>query len=76
MLKGIIAGGLLFVLFGLSPEVNVDVLAHAGGFMTGFLLGSAWVRIPARWQNPKVDVAAGLVLAGFIGLTCWRAWKN
>ena len=67
---------LLFVLFGLSPEVNVDVLAHAGGFVTGFLLGLVWVRIPAKWHNSKVDMAAGLMLVGFVVLTCWLAWKN
>lgn len=45
-LKGVIAGVLLFVMFGLSPEANVDVIAHLGGFVSGFLLGA----IIAKWK--------------------------
>ena len=44
--KGMIAGVLLFVMFGLSPEPNVDLIAHLGGFTTGFLLGA----IKAKWK--------------------------
>lgn len=73
--KSLIAGVLLFVWFGLSPEPNVDVIAHAGGFLTGFCLGSLWWRLPARWQNPKTDAAAGILLAVITGLTCWLAFR-
>jgi len=47
-LKGAIAGVLLFVMFGLSPEANVDVIAHGGGFGTGFLLGAIATKFEKR----------------------------
>ena len=47
--KGVIAGVLLFVMSGLSPEANVDVIAHAGGFVSGFLLGA----INAKWKRNR-----------------------
>jgi rhomboid protease GluP len=35
--RGVIAGGLLVVLLGLSPKS--DVVAHVGGFVAGVVLG-------------------------------------
>ena len=42
--RGVIAGGLLVVLLGLSPKS--DVVAHVGGFVAGVVLGV--VALP--WQ--------------------------
>lgn len=75
MWKGVIAGTLLFVLFGLSPEKNVDIVAHLGGFASGFLLGAILVHLPVRWQNPKIDLIAGILLIGFVTLTTWFAFR-
>lgn len=47
-LKGVMAGVLLFMMFGLSSEPNVDVIAHLGGFGTGFLLGAINVKLKRR----------------------------
>lgn len=47
--RGVIAGGLLVVLLGLSPKS--DVVAHVGGFVAGVLLGVA--ALPWRAQLTK-----------------------
>lgn len=59
---GLVAGALLFVLFGLSPRS--DVVAHAGGYAGGLLGGLALQRLPAAW-GPR---AAADAWAGTAGL--------
>ena len=75
MYKGIFAGALLFVWFGLSPDKNVDVVAHVGGFGSGILLGAILAWTEGRWRGGRVDWGAGLVLGGLICLTGWLAWR-
>lgn len=73
VLRSMMAGVLLFVFFGLSP--NADVVAHLGGFVAGMLFGGMLARLPARWQNPKTDLAAGLIFVGLLAATSWLAFR-
>jgi len=67
--SGLLGGFLLFVLVGLNPAS--DVIAHAGGFLTGGLLGAALALVPPRWsRGPKVDQLAGLA-ALFLFAVAW-----
>ena len=40
---GLLAGVLIFVMIGVNPET--DVVAHLGGFVTGWLLGLMLARV-------------------------------
>lgn len=69
IMSGLLGGFLLFVLVGLNPAS--DVVAHAGGFLTGALLGAVLALVPARWtRRPKVDQYAGLT-ALFLLVIAW-----
>jgi rhomboid protease GluP len=67
---GGIAGAVcLFVLFGVSP--GTDVVAHAGGFFSGIVLGVALAFLPESVRrNAKLNLFCGLCLGAFIVL-CW-----
>ncbi len=70
LLGGVVAGFMLFVLFGLAP--GTDIVAHFGGFLAGLLLGGVLVRAPvAILQNPKVLILSVSLLTTLIVLT-WR----
>jgi membrane associated rhomboid family serine protease len=73
VLRALMAGLMLFVLFGLSPET--DVVAHFVGFITGLLLGGILMSLPRSWRNPKINLAAGSILCGLVvvsGLLAFR----
>ena len=72
VLGGIMAGVMLFVLFGLSPDT--DVLAHFTGFVTGLALGGILLLFPASWRNGKADFAAAILLVGLLLFTSWLAF--
>lgn len=60
ILSGFLGGFLLFVLVGLNPAS--DVIAHAGGFLTGGILGAALALVPPRWsRRPIVEQVAGVI---------------
>lgn len=62
--RAMIAGLLLFVLVGLNPDS--DVLAHAGGFVSGIAIGGLLFLFPANWlRSPR---AAALLTALFVTL--------
>jgi membrane associated rhomboid family serine protease len=67
-LSGVIAGGLLFVLLGLSP--GTDVLAHLGGFISGLLIGCLLLFFPRCQNRGAVNLLAGLVFA-FLAVCAW-----
>lgn len=71
-LRQLLAGVLLLVLFGLSPES--DVLAHVTGFAAGLGLGSAWLRVPPGRRTATADTAAALIFVGLLIGTGWRAF--
>lgn len=59
VLRGILGGVLLFILFGTSP--NSDVLAHAGGFACGATLAALSALIPVRAsRSAPWDLATAL----------------
>jgi membrane associated rhomboid family serine protease len=65
---GVLGGVMLFVLLGLSPET--DVLAHAGGFASGLLLGGLLTLLPSRRQSAMLNLVSGLIFA-FLVLYPW-----
>lgn len=58
VVSGLLGGFLLFVLVGLNPAS--DVLAHAGGFVAGVVLGVGLALGPPRWtRDERWDRLAG-----------------
>lgn len=49
VLAGLAGGSFLFIQLGTS--LTSDVLAHAGGFVIGIVLGGAWSLLPERWMS-------------------------
>lgn len=72
-LSGILAGAMLFVLFGLDP--GSDVLAHLGGFVSGLVLGIILRLIPRLTQSSRANIFAGLVFCFLVVLPWWLASK-
>ena len=66
LVTSLCGGILLFVLLGLEPKS--DVLAHAGGFVTGLLLGLALCLAPSKWRKPLFDFAAGILFVLLVTL--------
>ena len=73
VLRALMAGLMMFVLFGLSPET--DVVTHFVGFVTGLLLGGLLLLLPRSWRNPKIDLAAGIILCGLMVLSSALAFR-
>ena len=68
VLSGVIAGLMLFVLFGLNP--GSDVLAHLGGFGAGMVFGAILALMPeAKLHRAKVNVACVALMASTIAVT-------
>ena len=59
--RGVIAGGLLVVLLGLSPKS--DVVAHVGGFLAGVVLGVVALPWRAQFQQRAISIVC---LSGFM----------
>jgi membrane associated rhomboid family serine protease len=69
LLTGVIAGMLLFVLFGLNPKS--DVVAHTGGFVGGLVFGALLNLLPARFgRDTRADRLAGAT-AIVLTAVCW-----
>jgi rhomboid protease GluP len=71
IVSGVAGAGLLFVLVGLNPRS--DVLAHAGGFFAGALLGGLLTAFPRVVQNTRANVFAGTLFCLLVILTWWLA---
>jgi membrane associated rhomboid family serine protease len=71
MLAGLAAGVMLFLLLGSSSSPQTDLVAHAGGFVTGVLLGLLLKLSPRVIRNPAVNLIAGAVFTLLVILT-WR----
>ncbi len=63
-LGGLFAGVMLFVLLGLSPRSNV--LAHAGGFVCGVVIGAVLAGSRPLAGNAKVNLLAGLAFGALV----------
>lgn len=69
--RGIMSGCLLLMLLGLSPQENVDVLAHVAGFVSGLGLGSALAFCPPQFVHAPWTNRCALVLTMALVLTPW-----
>lgn len=67
ILSGIIAGLLLFIMFGLNPDPKTDILAHLGGFLAGLVAGGMLGFLPEKkLQGNGLNFLAFAALAGLI----------
>jgi membrane associated rhomboid family serine protease len=74
VMRSVIGGMLLLVLFGLNPQS--DVMAHMTGFGIGLILGAILSFFPAPWvQNPKGNRAAEAICAALVCLTWFLALR-
>ncbi len=72
---GIMAGIMLFVLFGLSP--GSDLAAHFGGFVSGLALGFPLAAVPVRRiRGLALSFFAGLICAALVTATWWLALSH
>lgn len=71
VLSGTLAGIMLFVLFGLSPDT--DVLAHLGGFLSGVILGSLLLLLPSVTQSKWTNLFGGLLFCILSIVPWWLA---
>ena len=68
ILSGVIAGFLLFVLFGFSP--GSDIFAHLGGFVGGLVFGAVLSLAPeTALRKSRLNVAAFVVVAVTMAVT-------
>lgn len=75
LLKGALAGILLFVLLGTNPAS--DVLAHLGGFVAGVLLGGLLSAAPKQVLAHPFGLGVGwLTLIMMVILTGWLGLKQ
>jgi rhomboid protease GluP len=72
--SGLAAGLFLFLLLGVDPAA--DTVAHAGGFLSGIVLGGIVAVLPPRWWQNRVANygSGGLAIALFL-LTWWFSLK-
>ncbi len=68
---GVAAGGMLFVLLGLSP--GTDVVAHLGGFASGLLLGTLLAFWPQLARHTATNLAAGGIFSLLTVIAWWLA---
>ncbi len=74
--KGVLAGGLLFVLLGLNPAS--DIAAHAGGFIAGLSFAALYYASPRRLTGTgTLDRFAWWLLGILAAATSWLAiWRG
>ncbi|HTL56000.1 MAG TPA: rhomboid family intramembrane serine protease [Candidatus Limnocylindrales bacterium] len=70
ILSGIVGGVMLFLLLGVSP--GSDLLAHAGGFVSGLLVGAILTRLPNLADKTAINLLSGV---GFTTLVVWPWWR-
>lgn len=68
-------GTLLFILLGVDPRA--DVLAHTGGFLSGVVLGLAFMALSTRFGHPSgIKRASSVGLAALLGWSWASAWLH
>lgn len=70
-LAGVAGGVMLFALLGLSP--GTDVVAHAGGFAGGLLVGVGVAHRLNLARHALTNLLAGLAAAALVMSTWWLA---
>ena len=63
---------MLFLLLGSSPNPQTDLVAHAGGFVGGVLLGTLLKLMPRVIRHPAANFLAGILFSGLVIL----AWQS
>ena len=71
IIGGIAGGVMLFVFLGLAS--GTDILAHAGGFTTGLVLGGLLTLLPGVAQSRRANFLSSLVFALLVVLPWWLA---
>ena len=71
LVSGIAGGLMMFVLLGVSP--GTDVLAHFGGFISGFIIGAGLILVPGIAQKPAINVVAGFIFVVLSIVPWWLA---
>ena len=74
MLAGVLGGIMLFVLFGFAPDS--DILAHAGGFVSGFLLGAVLTQVRNIAHRGKFNLLCGLAFLALVVGPWWLALRG
>lgn len=69
LVRGLFAGIFLFILLGTSPRS--DVLAHAGGFLSGGVFALVLALLPRRWTQAASFDGACALLYLLIGGVAW-----
>lgn len=72
VIRAVLAGLMLFVLFGLNPEA--DVVAHLGGFVAGLVFATILIWLPESWKQMKMNVGAGIVFTALVVIPAWLAF--
>jgi membrane associated rhomboid family serine protease len=74
LLRGLIGGVLLLVLFGTNPDS--DITAHVAGFLGGCVLGSLLALLPEELvQTAWFNRSAELLCGGLVLVTWWLALR-
>jgi membrane associated rhomboid family serine protease len=74
-IRGFAAGCFLLILLGTTQ--GTDILAHAGGFVAGALLGTILCLFPEKkLQRPIVNRLSELATSALVALTWWLALRN
>lgn len=68
---GLLAGVLIFVMIGVDPKT--DVVAHLGGFVSGWLLGILLALNPRILRLPRINLVAGIIFCLLIIMPWWLA---
>jgi len=71
LVGGILGGVMLFVLLGLSP--GTDIVAHAGGFMSGLVIGGILTLAHVRSQMSLINMLCGFVFVLLVIVPWWLA---
>jgi rhomboid protease GluP len=74
LISGVAGGIMLFALLGLSPDS--DVLAHLGGFVSGFVLGILLQFTPKLSRSTAANLFAGIAFCILVILPWWMALKQ
>src|SRR6185503_2516672 len=74
VVRGVLAGCLLLILLGLSPEEQVDVFAHVAGFCAGLAMGIVLAWLPQSvLRNTWLERVALVTTAALVFGPWWMA---
>jgi len=75
IIRGLVATFLMLTLIGFSP--GSDIVAHVGGFVSGALLGLAFMLIPPKaFQDSALSLGAGGVFFAILTASWWLALRG